>query len=456
MKFVIEKTGDAELATALDGLEKKKLALGETTGRFTGLIRAERQEQRMVNFAVREGISAISAFTGENRILNQVIGGTVNSYSGVSFAVQAMGEKFAAFAMPAGAAVGAFFLMNTLMTEQKKLWADLEKAATANTDALKKYGLITDEQWRKVLVRRLDVAKEAEKNAGSGFSWDNLFAQLAGGSTGLYANIMTDVLNKQTAVVEATGKIKEHDKEVLEKNKKISEELQKQLELRIRTGNIGVNRLGMNIPGVRPNVLRDDLLFTQDTPMGDIQRKQNRLDDVEAELKATASGERRVELLKERKKLQQDINDLNMTDIERQQEALSILGGSLSSIQNAMDRFGISQTSLIGQMIEGFQRVLAIVEAINAIQSAVSSFSSLLSIIGLVAAPATGGASAVPFIGSTITAPNVVDSGKSKGGLQINYNVQANDSKSFGQMLDTPAHRRELNKAITRLYRSNN
>ena len=483
MKFIISQEGGKELLATLDDITKKKLQLGETTGRFANLIKAERQEQRMTNFAVREGIGVISAFTGESRILNQVIGSTVNSYSGASFAMSAMNSNLAKFAVPAGVAIGAFTLMNQLMEAQKQLWVDLEKAATANVDALKKYGMISDQEWKKVLERRLAAAEIEAKDAGGGFM-SNLWANLIGGTSGLYANIMTDVLNKNTKVIEAKGAIKQHDEEIAKRLKQQADESERQLKalLAIRTTigtEIGTRSLGVNIPGQKPNDLFDPLYLVKifggmDKQGGDIWKKQQELEMTEG-LLINASGEDRLKLLERRKQLQQEINDLNKTDTELQQEALMILGNSLNQIQSAMDMFGISQTSLIGQMVSGFQRILEIVETIKAVQQGIHAL-SLLGIFhsGGVPVPMAhtgmmlgsnyqGHREAIVKMhsGEEIITPydprHRRNGGRSIGtNVNVNYNVRAIDARSFETTINTSQHRRSLVKTINRALRSNN
>ncbi len=479
MKFIIEQEGGKELLATLDEVTRKKLNLGKETSKLNELIKKERKEQAMTNFAMREGIGVMSAFTGDSRILNQVIGSTVNSYSGASFAMSAMNSNLAKFAVPAGVAIGAFTLMNQLMDAQKQLWIDLEKAATKNVDTLKKYGMISDQEWRKVLERRLAAAEMDAKGAGGSFM-SNLWANLIGGASGLYANMMTDILDKNTAVAEAKGQIKLHDEEIAKRLKQQADEAERQLKalLAIQTvtgREIGSRSLGVNIPGQRPNAVLDNLLFFGGNKQGgDIWKKQQELEMTEG-LLVNASGEDRLKLLEKRKQLQQEINDLNMTDAEVQQEALMILGNSLSQIQSAMDQFGISQTSLIGQMVSGFQRILQIVETIKAVTAAINA-------IGMLGIFHSGGVP-VPMAhtgmmlgsnyqghreaivkmhsGEEIITPydprHRRNGGRSIGtNVNVNYNVRAIDARSFETTINTSQHRRSLVKTINRALRSNN
>jgi hypothetical protein len=480
MKFNIEQSGGKELITTLDGVSRSQAIVANSTNRLTQLIRTERQEQRMTNFAMREGIGVISAFTGESRILNQVIGSTVNSYSGASFAMSAMNSNLAKFAVPAGVAIGAFTLINQLMDAQKQLWIDLEKAATKNVDTLKKYGMISDQEWRKILERRLAAAEMNAKDAGGGF-FSNLWANLIGGTSGLYANMMTDILDKNTAVAEAKGQIKLHDEEIAKRLKQQADEAERQLKalLAIRSTigtEIGTRSLGVNIPGQKPNAALDNLLFFGgiDKQGGDIWKKQQELEMTEG-LLVNASGEDRLKLLEKRKQLQQEINDLNMTDAEVQQEALMILGNSLSQIQSAMDQFGISQTSLIGQMVSGFQRILEIVETIKAVTAAINVIGKLgIFHSGGVPVPMAhtgmmlgsnyqGHREAIVKMhsGEEIITPydprHRRNGGRSIGtNVNVNYNVRAIDARSFETTINTSQHRRSLVKTINRALRSNN
>jgi ribosomal protein S6E (S10) len=266
--------------------------------------------------------------------------------------------------------------------------------------------------------------------------------------------------------------------------KQQADESERQLKalLAIRTTigtEIGTRSLGVNIPGQKPNDLFDPLYLVKifggmDKQGGDIWKKQQELEMTEG-LLINASGEDRLKLLERRKQLQQEINDLNKTDTELQQEALMILGNSLNQIQSAMDMFGISQTSLIGQMVSGFQRILEIVETIKAVQQGIHAL-SLLGIFhsGGVPVPMAhtgmmlgsnyqGHREAIVKMhsGEEIITPydprHRRNGGRSIGtNVNVNYNVRAIDARSFETTINTSQHRRSLVKAIDKALRSNN
>jgi hypothetical protein len=142
--------------------------------------------------------------------------------------------------------------------------------------------------------------------------------------------------------------------------------------------------------------------------------------------------------------------------IRKQQEGLNILGSSVGTLQRAMDVFAISQESFIGTMIDGFNRILTVVEAINAVSQAISVISGLVSIAS---APATGGLSLAGMldIGSMVTGRRMSPSGgSSTSAVNIQYNVKANDARSFDQMMNSPAHQRAVYKAVAQAVRSMN
>ena len=246
------------------------------------------------------------------------------------------------------------------------------------------------------------------------------------------------------------------------------------------------------------------LITTSGTPIESIGGKEDTLKLLNDDIKKETNSKTLNELLEKRKKLQEEINNLNKTDEEKLKSGLNELGSTLGSIQNAFNIMGVSADSFLSEFITGLQDALSIVKTIEEtiqlihdIKMAGGILSFLTGLFSLGSIFATAGASTpvvgeVGFLGHTGGIPiahsgsmlgsnyqgnreaivkvhageeiitpydprHRKNGGSATGGsINVNYNVSANDSRSFESMVNTPGHRRALQKAFARAMRSTN
>lgn len=263
------KSAMDQAAGGTGALMRSYFKLGEEGRRYQSLIRQERMEQRQTNFAINEGIGVVEAFTGKSKILSDVVGGSVNSFSGVSFAVKAMGENFIKYATPLAAAAAGFFAVNKLLEMQEALTNNLIEAQKKHIELLHDLGKLSDEQYKKQLQRQLDIAKLEAKGGTTGF-WPLLGANLIGGQAGMMKQIAADMITAENKVLEIEKLIKAVDENITkEKEKQLKavktaaeKEAERYEKEFVRTGGLQVN-LSNVAPVGRPrlSILSQPLTF---------------------------------------------------------------------------------------------------------------------------------------------------------------------------------------------------
>ncbi|MBE3141474.1 MAG: hypothetical protein IMZ53_12940 [Thermoplasmata archaeon] len=96
---------------------------------------------------------------------------------------------------------------------------------------------------------------------------------------------------------------------------------------------------------------------------------------------------------KEQEKIEREIQSIEKDSMQRTEQALSNLAGGVSAIQNLMSMLKMGSDSFLGTVMEGLNRILTIMQTIKAVNEAIQAVSDLSTILGIIAAPATGGAS---------------------------------------------------------------
>jgi hypothetical protein len=109
--------------------------------RFIQVIKEERQENRMRNFAIREGADAVGQLSnimvGPNGLTKAVQSG-MGSFFQFDFALKALGGTFAQFALPVSIAIGAIgLLVSSLRESERAAEASAAKMADLRLEAMK-------------------------------------------------------------------------------------------------------------------------------------------------------------------------------------------------------------------------------------------------------------------------------------------------------------------------------
>ena len=497
MKFNIEQSGGKELKTTLDGISKSLDEVGvhaeKQSSSLSKFIARERTQNRERSFLFKESrnsillaSSALMAFGDASDGAGKKLGTSMTkgfiAMEGAGFAMSALGVATGGTSTAITALIGTGVGLYSFLSKSAE---EIKKTA----DELKEYRNILEQ----VSSMHFSVGTFGVEYGSD--AWNKLVAERKG-----FLQLTIETLKKEeVGLLRNMSLFKRNEEEKLVAMKEYLKVLGQRLAAEDSYNKFleGIKKKEPEIQGVgsfgfqkspymfgagwqpetgytgrRINEL--PMFFEGGKQPGDIWKKQQELEATEG-LLINASGEDRLKLLGRRKQLQQEINVLNMTDTELQQEALMILGNSLSQIQSAMDQFGISQTSLIGQMVSGFQRILEIVETIKAVTAAINA-------IGMLGIFHSGGVP-VPMAhtgmmlgsnyqghreaivkmhsGEEIITPydprHRRNGGRSIGtNVNVNYNVRAIDARSFETTINTSQHRRSLVKAIDKALRSNN
>ncbi len=139
--------------------QSTKLVTGRTS-EFVKLIREQRQEQRLQTFVYMELVRSLDAFGIKNKELLNTLSGGLQTYSGVSFALSAMGGKMAELATPIGIVATALDGITTLIAGVTQKTKKYEIALKSLRDLQYKYALISNEEQRKGLQKNIDDAEK--------------------------------------------------------------------------------------------------------------------------------------------------------------------------------------------------------------------------------------------------------------------------------------------------------
>ena len=148
---------------------------------LTDTIRSARQERRLYMFAVREGMTAITAVTGAEGELTKAVTGGASAVFGMQFALSAMGGVMAEVALPLAIAVGLWVVLKGLWGDSEKTLAKLREEQLKDIDILIKLGEATNKQKETLLKAQL-VREQAQLAEMQSISlWNVFLARLTGG-----------------------------------------------------------------------------------------------------------------------------------------------------------------------------------------------------------------------------------------------------------------------------------
>ena len=215
-----------------------------TTGRVneqTQVLRDARQEHRAGMFVMMELIRTMDAFGLKNEDVKKTLAGGMETYFGVSFALNAMGGEMAKIATPVGIAVGIFMALKSTVDE---LNSAFEQAADRLEKVDKATGRLTAAEQIAGINKQIADLKASAASAGAPSAWQWVQALLGGIVTGDLTGgfreaSTTNVLNYLAQAAELE---KQRDDAVLkniedEKKKvKIGEETLQQLLTTIQGG----------------------------------------------------------------------------------------------------------------------------------------------------------------------------------------------------------------------------
>lgn len=162
---------EAKNANAALGDAQKKA--GAETGKLTGYIKEQRQEQRTQNFIFREGAQAVMAFAGQNKELSNVmvnaygkfqladsaLGGLSYSLKGASGFAGALGTTLGAIALPIALGAAAWGLVSAEMDRAGNLMKDIDKTYS---DLLIKLSAGTSVDTAKMKIEAMTAALDAQ------------------------------------------------------------------------------------------------------------------------------------------------------------------------------------------------------------------------------------------------------------------------------------------------------
>lgn len=174
LKNVVTQVGEQTLTTN-GQIMKSYFSVGEAlrvqeAGErgITGTIRAAREERRMYMFAVREGMQAVTSFTGTESRLTKVMTEGTSAVFSMKFALDMMGGTIAKFALPLALMIGAWTILKELFgksaEESKKLTEELAKQSSTMEgliENLHKLNLVSDEQLKNMYrtqIAALEIA----------------------------------------------------------------------------------------------------------------------------------------------------------------------------------------------------------------------------------------------------------------------------------------------------------
>jgi hypothetical protein len=234
------QAGMAPLTTAIGKQRESYFRLGEGLraaavgrGGLTDLIRKERQEDRMLNFGIRETLGAVQGLTGQNKLLTQSVMGAVESFSGMGFALNAMG--FSMLSLPIALLVGGITLITSLLKEQKEEVSGLADLYDQLFLAQKKLKGEDSRAFYEGQITRLQQEKKRltesayDKGGISGFNFDP-FSQKFGVTRDKaifnaekYKEVEEAILKIDIQILAAQQKISDETKQTTEEAKKLAD-----------------------------------------------------------------------------------------------------------------------------------------------------------------------------------------------------------------------------------------
>lgn len=193
---VIAQERDAyfQNGNALRSMQTQELGLTDT-------IKQARQERRLYMFAVREGMTAITAITGSEGELTKAVTSGTSAVFGMQFALTAMGGVFAEFALPVAIAIGLWTALKSLWGDSAKELSGLRDEQLKEIDILIQLGQATKAQKLEMLSAQIAEEQTVLSKMQSFGIWNQMLTAITGGKYTGQAS--AEDLTKQREKVEA-------------------------------------------------------------------------------------------------------------------------------------------------------------------------------------------------------------------------------------------------------------
>ena len=381
-----------------------------------GVMKSSRQEHRLGMFAVMEGMHAIEGFTGkESEMTKSVLNGT-QAFFGMKFAMEAMGAS-ASLAWPVAVIVAAWSVISGILAAEKKMTEDLNAELDKQFKLKVSLGLISPQQnlahaGEGVNQAQADIsATEKQKSNLQALYNQSLSAfGVANSQTLMYKNQLSEInltLEKQhTALLQAEldytklyDSQKEHDK-VIKDTVKDSQEYTQALTAEHQS-EFNLMTLGQQRIDVQKRLNAEKFLHSLDAKGSTQEIKDqtaiNILKKQLLDIDNQIAKNRVVEpITKNRRQLAEEYRATHQTIVptakeeekavdnteKKTQQAFQNIQGGVSALQGMMGMLHMKTDSFLGDVLEGVNKILMVVETIKSISNAVSAVSSIIAMLG--------------------------------------------------------------------------